>query len=164
MEKQMKRLLSILTLLVALATLPACSAQKRAQRKIQRAVYECPELVQVKAHPIDTVITAPSFADVAVIPMEQILTGDTIYAATHHGTVVVSLCQSDSALRAGFVAAPQPIRYRDTLRYSQVVIPEQWPTEERKTNWWPLVTWLLGIALGGWIIVYLFKNTPIQNR
>lgn len=159
----MRRLISIL-LCFALVATAGCSAKKRAQRKIQRAVYECPELVQVKAHPIDTVITAPSFADVAVIPMQQILTGDTIYAATPHGTVVVSLCQSDSALRAGFVAAPQEIRYRDTLHYPQVVIPEQWPTEERKIIWWPLVTWLLGIAVGVWIFVYLFKNTPIQNR
>lgn len=160
----MKTSLKIAVLFVALVTMTACSAQRRAQRLVRRAVALCPELVQAKAHTIDTVLTAPGWADVVAVPIADVATGDTIYAATDHGTVVVSLRQSDSALRVGFVAAPQPIRYRDTLHYPQVVIPEQLPTEGGKIIWWPLVTWLLGIAVGIWIFVYLFKNTPIQNR
>lgn len=55
------------------------------------------------------------------MPLKPVLDGDTLYAATTHGTVVVSLRQSDSALRVGFVAAPREVRYRDTLYYSQVL-------------------------------------------
>ena len=118
----MKTSLKILLLVVAIVVMNGCSAQKRAQRQVRRAVGRCPELVQVKAHLIDTFLTAPTFADVATVPMATVATYDTIYAATPHGTVVVSLSQSDSSLRVGFVAAPQNIHYRDTIEYAQVVI------------------------------------------
>ena len=159
----MKPLLKTLVLCVALVAMTACSAQKRAERHIRKAVALCPGLVQVKAHPIDTVLTAPGFADMVAIPFRKVATGDTIYAATDHGTVVVSLRQSDSALRVGFVAAPQKVHYQDTLRISQVM-PAPLPTAKEGVDWWPLVTWLLGIAVGAWMFVYLFKHTPIQKQ
>lgn len=161
----MKPLLKTLVLCVALVVMTACSAQKRAQRKIRSAVWDCPELVQVKARPVDTVLTAPAFADVAVIPMKQILACDTVYAATPHGTVVVSLRQSDSALRAGFVAAPQRIHFHDTLHYAQVVVPPaDTPESEETPGWYYLAAWILGAGIGIWIFAYLFKYTPNKKQ
>ena len=118
----MKTNLKILLLAAVLVVMTACSAEKRAARRVRRAVAECPGLVQVKAHPIEGTVTAPAFADAATLPLAAVLQHDTLYAATQHGTVVVSLRQSDSALRVGFVAAPREIRYQDTVRYAQVEI------------------------------------------
>lgn len=142
----MKPLLKILLLCVALVAMTACSAQKRAERHIRKAVAECPELVQVKAHPIDTLLTVPAFADCATLPLAAVLQYDTLYAATDHGTVVVSLRQSDSALRVGFVAAPREVRWRDTVYYSQVVLPEAEPAPPAKRGGG--VAWvLLGVVV-----------------
>ena len=140
----MKHLLSIIILAVVLT---GCSAQKRAERHVRRAVALCPELVQMTARPIDTVLTAPGFADMAVVPFSKVLAGDTVYAATNHGTVVVSLRQSDSALRVGFVAAPQKIHFTDTFRYAQIVSKD--PSEQQKRGFWRGFAWcFLGICLG----------------
>ena len=138
----------MLLMAVALVVTAGCTAQRRAARQVRRAVALCPELVQVKAHPIDTVLTAPAFADCATVPLAAVLAHDTLYAATPHGTVVVSLRQSDSALRVGFVAAPQQVRYRDTVRYQQVVVnPAPQPASGHRL-FDGLVVWLLGIGLG----------------
>ena len=161
----MKTSLKIAVLFVALATMTACSAQRRAERLVRRAVALNPELVQAIAHPFDTVITMPGYADVVELPVREIYRHDTIYAATTHGTVVVSLRQPDSALRVGFVAAPQEIRYRDTLHYTQVAIQQvDEAADEEKPGWVYLVIWILGVGIGAWLIIYLFRNTPIQYR
>lgn len=150
----MKRLLSILVLVLFLT---GCSAQKRAERHIRKAVALCPELVQLKAHPIDTVLTVPGFADVTTVPMEAVLHYDTIYAATDHGTVVVSLSQSDSSLRVGFVAVPQKLNYHDTVRLAQVAF-ETKTGESHGTRFWPgFLIWIFGIGVGLWIFIYLFR-------
>lgn len=150
----MKRLLSILVLVLILT---GCSAQKRAERHMRKAVALCPELVQLKAHPIDTVLTVPGFADVTTVPMEAVLQYDTIYAATDHGTVVVSLSQSDSSLRVGFVAVPQKLNYHDTVRLAQVAF-ETKTGESHGTRFWPgFLIWIFGIGVGLWIFIYLFR-------
>lgn len=150
----MKRLLSILVLVLILT---GCSAQKRAERHMRKAVALCPELVQLKAHPIDTVLTVPGFADVTTVPMEAVLQYDTIYAATDHGTVVVSLSQSDSSLRVGFVAVPQKLNYHDTVRLAQVAF-ETKTGESRGTRFWPgFLIWIFVIGVGLWIFIYLFR-------
>lgn len=150
----MKRLLSILVLVLILT---GCSAQKRAERHMRKAVALCPELVQLKAHPIDTVLTVPGFADVTTVPMEAVLQYDTIYAATDHGTVVVSLSQSDSSLRVGFVAVPQKVNYHDTVRLAQVAV-ETKTGESHGTRFWPgFLIWIFGIGVGLWIFIYLFR-------
>lgn len=158
----MKTSLKIFLLAVALIVMNGCSAQKRAERHIRKAVALCPELVQVKAHPIDTVLTTPGFADMARVPLPQVLAGDTLYAATDHGTVVVSLSQSDSSLRVGFVAAPQKIRYKDQVELPQVVIE---PTSQArgKAFWSHFALVLLGTGIGAGLIIYLFRNTPTQK-
>lgn len=158
----MKTSLKIFLLAVALIVMNGCSAQRRAERLVRRAVALCPELVQVKAHPIDTVLTAPGFADMARVPLPQVLAGDTLYAATDHGTVVVSLRQSDSALRVGFVAAPQKIRYKDQVEIAQVAI-EPTPQARGKAFWSHFALVLLGTGIGAGLIIYLFRNTPTQK-
>lgn len=153
----MKRLLSILVLVLILT---GCSAQKRAERHMRKAVALCPELVQLKAHPIDTVLTVPGFADVTTVPMGAVLHYDTIYAATDHGTVVVSLSQSDSSLRVGFVAVPQRIRYLDTVQLQQVVVEEKPKTASNRGLWEGVAVLLLGFVIGAWVIIYLFRTNP----
>ena len=151
----MKTSLKIALLCVALAVMTACSAQKRAERRVRRAIIECPELVQMKAHPIDTVLTAPAFADVAIVPMQAVETGDTIYAATPHGTVVVSLQQHDSTLRVGFVAAPREIHYQDTLRYAQVAINPVPKTKPKNDFFSDFAVGCLCVAAGFVLALYL---------
>lgn len=148
----MKTSLKIFLLAVALAVMPACSAQKRAEKHLRKAVALCPELVQVKAHPIDTVLTAPGYADCARFPMSEVMKKTTIYAPTDHGTVIVKLLPDDSTLRVGFVAAPIPVRYQDTISYAQVVAPVA--IEKAKGSAWMVIGCiLLGIVIG---IVALF--------
>lgn len=159
----MKRLLSILVLVLILT---GCSAQKRAERHMRKAVALCPELVQLKAHPIDTVLTVPGFADVARVPLPKVLAGDTLYAATDHGTVVVSLSDTDSSLRVGFVAAPQKIRFKDQVEIAQVAI-EPTPQAREKSFWSHFALVLLGLGTGVasclWLLRYVIKpNKTIQ--
>lgn len=142
----MKTLLKTLLLCAALAVMNGCSAQKRAERHLRKAVSLCPEMVQVKAHPIDTVLTVGPWADFTYAPMPK--EGETVYAATNHGTVVVSLRQSDSALRVGFVAAPQEIHYRDTIRYAQVSVEAKPQSTARVGFWKSAVFVLAGVILG----------------
>lgn len=155
----MKHLLSIIILAVVLT---GCSAQKRAERHVRRAVALCPELVQTKAHHIDTVLTAPGFADMALMPLPQVLAGDTLYAATEHGTVVVSLRQSDSALRVGFVAAPQKIRYKDKVEIAQVTI-EPTPQAKGKSFWSHFALVLLGLGTGAALCLWLFRRLLLKH-
>ena len=152
----MKTSLKIFLLAVALIVMSGCSAQRRAERLVRRAVALCPELVQVKAHPIDTVLTAPGFADVTTVPMEAVLQYDTIYAATDHGTVVVSLSDTDSSLRVGFVAAPQKIRYKDQVEIAQVAI-EPAPPEKGRAFWSHFALVLLGLGTGAALCFWLFR-------
>lgn len=157
----MKTSLKIAFLFVAIFVMCGCSAQKRAERLVRRAVNLCPELVQMKAHTIDTVLTMPAWADCADVPLPEVLKGDTFYAATTHGTVVVSLRQSDSALRVGFVAAQQEIHYRDTVNYAEVTVE---PQPQKGTSFWShfalcLFGLGLGIALCVWLYSKLKKNT-----
>ena len=159
----MKTSTKIFLLAVALIVMNGCSAQKRAERHVRKAVALFPELVQLKAHPIDTVLTVPGFADVTTVPMEAVLHYDTIYAATDHGTVVVSLSQSDSSLRVGFVAVPQKLNYHDTVRLAQVAF-ETKTGESHGTRFWPgFLIWIFGIGVGLWIFIYLFR-TDIKRQ
>ena len=156
----MKTALKILILTVALGAMASCSAQKRAERLVRRAVALCPELVQMKAHTIDTTLTVPAWADCTSLPLPKVLQGDTLYAATDHGTVVVSLSGADSSLRVGFVAAPQKFRFKDTVEIPQVVVE---PKQKTGGSFWShfalcLFGIMLGIGLCIWIYSILTKN------
>ena len=158
----MKTSLKIFLLAAALIVMNGCSAQRRAERHVRKAVALCPELVQVKAHPIDTVLTAPGFADMTRVPLHQVLAGDTLYAATDHGTVVVSLSQSDSSLRVGFVAAPQKIRYKDKVDIPQVVI-QPTPPARGKAFWSHFALVLIGLGTGAALCFYLFRRLLLNH-
>lgn len=158
----MKTSLKILILTVAMATMTACSTQRRAERLVRRAVALCPELVQMKAHPIDTTLTVPAWADCAHVPLPKVLQGDTAYAATDHGTVLVSLCQSDSTLRVGFVAAPQQIHYTDTVNVPQVTV-EPSKAKRGAAFWSHFALSLFGIGLGMALCCVLFRHLLLNN-
>lgn len=158
----MKTSLKIILLAAALIVMTGCSAQKRAERHVRKAVSLCPELVQVKAHPIDTVLTVGPWADCTVVPMGDLVAGETLYTATPHGTIVVSLRKADSTLRVGFIAAPQRIRYQDTVSLSQVVVPIDADAEADATSVWRgagLV--LLGIVAGFVILIVIALKVKI---
>lgn len=153
----MKRLLAIVVLAAALT---GCSAQRRAERHVRRALELCPELAQAKARPIDTTLLAPAFADAASIPLADALACDTVYAATDHGTVVVSLSQPDSSLRVGFVAAPQPVRYRDTLHWREIDPAKAQPEKDGAGShfWQDLALWTFGIGMGMALCFWLLRS------
>lgn len=150
----MKTSLKILAFVVAMAAMTACSAQKRAERHIRKAVELCPSLVQVKAHAIDTVLTVPGFADCVKLPLSELLAEDTLYAATDHGTVMAHLDLKDRTIRIGFIATPRELHFRDTINYAEVTLVE--PTTEKKSTFWHdiktgffsvLAVFLIGIIL-----------------
>lgn len=158
----MKTSLKIILLAAILCVITACSAQRRAERHVRKAVALCPELVQTKAHPIDTLLTVRPFVDCAVVPMPG--RGETLYANTDHGTIMVSLHHSDSALRIGFLSAPQRIRYQDTLRYSQVALADAPEAEPKPTRVWRGVGLvLLGIVSGFVILIVIAIKVKITD-
>ena len=160
----MKTSLKIFLLAVAMAAMPACSAQKRAERHVRKAVALCPELVQVKAHPIDTVLTAPGYADCTLVPMGEVLKGKTIFAATNHGTVVVGPIQADSTLRVGFIAAPQKVRYQDTISYSQVAVVTDPQAGHRSAAVWRSICFtLLGVVIGFVALIVIVLKSKIVD-
>lgn len=160
----MKTSLKIALLAVALIVMDGCSAQNRAARRVRRAVVECPELVQLKAHPIEGTVTAPAFADMALVPLAPVLACDTLYAATQHGTVVVSLSDTDSSLRVGFVAAPREMHYQDTVRYAQVVLPPAEPQPKHRPILSAIALWLCGIGLGMALCLWLVRKLLPKNK
>ena len=159
----MKTLLKIFLLAAILSVITACSAQKRAERHMRKAVALCPELVQVKAHTIDTVRTAPGYADCAIVPLANVLEGCTVYSPTDHGTVIVKLRPADSTLRVGFVAAPIPVRYQDTINYSQVIFPDTKEKDGKGSAWIWMGCILLGIVIGFLSLMFIALKAKIHE-
>lgn len=159
----MKTNLKIAILFVALATTTACTAQRKAARHMRKAVELCPELVQVKVHPVDTVLTVKPWADCTTVPLPAVLKGDTVYTATDHGTVVVNFNAEDSTLRVGFISAPQQLHYRDTLHYAQVVVPETMALTGDRSAWVNILLWLFGVSVGMALAVWLLRNAMKRN-
>lgn len=156
----MKTSLKIFLLAAVLIVMTGCSAQKRAERHIRKAVSLCPELVQLKARPIDTVLTAPGYADCAIVPLTDVLEGYTVYSPTDHGTVIVKLRPADSTLRVGFVAAPIPVHYQDTISYAQVVAPEA--IDKAKGSAWMVIGCiLLGIVIGIVALIWIALKVKV---
>lgn len=151
----MKTSLKIFLLAVALIVMNGCSAQRRAERLVRRAVALCPELVQVKAHPIDTVLTVHGWADAVTMQLTDIMRGDTIYRAAEHGTFVVSHNRQNGEVRIGYIAMPQKVRYRDTLHYPQVVLPPSAGQKAKGGFWSHFALVLTGICTGVALCVWL---------
>ena len=119
----------------------ACDANRRAQRRIRRITEQCPELLSVQAHPIDTFIELPPLADTAVMPLAPLLDGQAVKIQTEQGTFTATA--TDDSLTVTYEAEPEPIHYADTLHYQQVVI-EAAPEKKKP----PAFMWfLLGMVL-----------------
>ena len=117
----MKTRLFILVLVLSVSlVLCACDAKRRAQRRIRRITEQCPELLSVQAHPIDTFIELPPLADSAVMPLAPLLDGQAVKIQTEQGTFTATA--TDDSLTVTYEAEPEPIHYADTLHYQQVVI------------------------------------------
>ena len=132
----------------------ACNTQRRAQRRIRRITEQCPELVAIRAHPIDTFISLPPVIDSAMMPLEPILEGQTVTVTTDQGTFTASA--TTDSLTVTYEAEPEPIHYEDTVKYAQVVIEEE-PQSKKPPNYvWFLigmVVVLLAIVIAVFVIV-----------
>lgn len=157
----MKTLLKISLLAVALTVLTGCSAQRRAERHVRKAVELCPELAQVKSHLVDTALTVPSWSDCTVMRMPSM--GETLYAPTRHGTFIVKARNADSLL-LGFVAAPQELHYRDTISFTEVSLPA---TETGQTDdggvWKWIFCFFFGITVGFVILFMIALKANIKE-
>lgn len=138
----MKTRLFILFLVLSVSlVLCACDAKRRAQRRIRRITEQCPELLSVQAHPIDTFIELPPLADTAVMPLAPLLDGQAVKIQTEQGTFTATA--TDDSLTVTYEAEPEPIHYADTLHYQQVVI-EAAPEKKKP----PAFMWfLLGMVV-----------------
>ena len=119
----------------------ACDAKRRAQRRIRRITEQCPELLSVQAHPIDTFIELPPLADTAVMPLAPLLDGQAVKIQTEQGTFTATA--TDDSLTVTYEAEPEPVHFSDTLHYSQVVV-EAAPEKKKP----PAFMWfLLGMVI-----------------
>ncbi len=140
---------------MAVATV-SCSAQYRAQRHIRRAMELCPELVQMKAYPIDAFLSVPGYTDIARVPMSEVLGSDSFSIETDHGTFNMGFNESDSTFEIGFTADPTEVHYQDTINHNQVVIQ---PVEDEGVGFWNGVAiWIFGIGLGVSLAIWLLRN------
>ena len=131
-----------LMMLSVTMVLCACDAKRRAQRRIRRITEQCPELLSVQAHPIDTFIELPPLADTAVMPLAPLLDGQAVKIQTEQGTFTAMA--TDDSLTVTYEAEPEPVHFSETLHYSQVVIEEP-PPEKKKP---PAFLWfLLGMVV-----------------
>ena len=128
-------------LLLMSLVLCACDAKRRAQRRIRRITEQCPELLSVQAHPIDTFIELPPLADTAVMPLAPLLDGQAVKIQTEQGTFTATA--TDDSLTVTYEAEPEPVHFSDTLHYSQVVV-EAAPEKKKP----PVFMWfLLGMVI-----------------
>lgn len=146
-------------LLAAVAILMnGCCSLKRAERRVQRLAEQYPELVQMKAHPIDTFLGVPVFSDTASlrIPAHR---GDTIVAETENGTFTAYLDAADTTqLQVVFESAPAELHYQDTIKYSQVVIE---PEPSKSHSWKFPVGFVVGIFFA---LVSIWAAIKIDNK
>ena len=120
----------------------ACDANRRAQRRIHRITEQCPELLSVQAHPIDTFLTVPSVADSARLPLAPLMEGQPVVVTTGQGTFTVTA--TNDTLTITYETEPEPIHFADTVNYAQVVIEEQPPAKKKP----PAFLWfLLGMVV-----------------
>ena len=139
----MKRVAAILIIVLLLG---GCRSVKRAERRIRRIAEDYPELVQMKAHPIDTFLAVPVKADIAVLPILSIITGEIVKKKTPSGTFTAQL-EGDSLLIA-YTSGKDSIRYIDTIRYSQVVVSSGRQESERREMARQAII-AFGVFLGG---------------
>ena len=134
----------------------ACDAKRRAQRRIRRITEQCPELLSVQAHPIDTFIPLPPVADTAVMPLAPLLDGQAVKIQTEQGTFTATA--TNDSLTVTYEAEQEPIHYEDTLRYSQVVIEEPPPSKKPPNFIWVLLGMVIVLAgILAFVMVVIIK-------
>ena len=151
-----------LSLMLLLTLLSGCSASRR----VQRIVTKHPELLEVQAHAIDTLISVPVITDSIRVPIAVLLTADTVTIPAEHGTFTLSVQvtpthkdlspQPDLAIT--YQTDTTSIHYTDTIHYAQVVIEQPPPTSGRR--WLYLTISILVIAL----FLYLFFTIKPKHR
>lgn len=137
----MKKLLLIIAVAVVMN---GCCSQKRAERRVLRLAEQYPELVQMKAHPIDTFLGVPVFSDTAKLRL-PVHVGDTFVESTPHGTFTAFIDDDDTTkLQVIFESNPTELHYQDTIHYSQVVVSPE--AEAGGRGWRALLWFFLGVA------------------
>lgn len=147
----MRRTLAIVVLCLAMA---GCSAQKRAEKHLRRAVELCPELAQMTARPIDTVFTVSLEVDRCTIPLAPMLTGDTIRTRTEQGTFVTYI--GHDSLEVSYEANPVEVVFQDTIQFKQIT--PKTPKKTHETFCSTLAKIIFGFALCFSIFHHLIKH------
>ena len=140
----MKR--SVIALLVLCLALAGCSAQRRAERKVRRAVELCPELVQLKAHPIDTVFTLAALPDSCRVPIVALRQDAPLAIRAAHG---IFTAHADTAeISIAYFPDTLSYRYTDTVWLPQVTVTETETPAKRQGAWRTACLAAFGVVLG----------------
>ena len=137
----MRRTLAIVVLCLAMA---GCSAQKRAEKHLRRAVELCPELAQMTARPIDTVLTLASPPDSCLLPIAPLIGGHTLTIDGQNGTFTAHA--DTSAIAIAYRPDTILYRYTDTVWLPQVVVAETETPAKRKIHWGAWAFWAVLVA------------------
>lgn len=137
----MRRTLAIVVLCLAMA---GCSAQKRAEKHLRRAVELCPELTQMTARPIDTVFTLASPPDSCLLPIAPLMNGHTITIDGQNGTFTAHA--DTSAIAIAYRPDTLSYRYTDTVWLPQVVVAEPETPAKPEIHWGAWAFWAVLVA------------------
>ena len=137
----MRRTLAIVVLCLAMA---GCSAHRRAERHLRRAVELCPELAQMTARPIDTVFTLASPPDSCLLPIAPLIGGHTITVSGQNGTFTA---HADSVtIAVAYRPDTLSYRYTDTVWLPQVAVAETETPAKRRIPWDAVAFWAVLVA------------------
>lgn len=140
-EEMMRRTLAIVVLCLAMA---GCSAQKRAEKHLRRAVELCPEWVQPQAHPIDTVFTLASPPDSCLLPIAPLMNGHTVTVSGQNGTFTAHA--DTAAIAIAYRPDTLSYRYTDTVWLPQVAVAETETPAKRRIPWDAVAFWAVLVA------------------
>lgn len=136
-----RRTLATVALCLAMA---GCSAQRRAERHLRRAVELCPEWVQPQARPIDTVFTLASPPDSCLLPIAPLMNGHTVTVSGQNGTFTAHA--DTSAIAVAYRPDTLSYRYTDTVWLPQVAVTETETPAKRKIHWGAWAFWTVLVA------------------
>lgn len=149
------RAIAIVALCLAMA---GCSVQRRAERHLRRAVELCPELVQAKAHPIDTVLALAPPPDGCLLPIAALHQADTIAVRAQNGTFTAHA--DSAAITVTYRPDTLSYRYADTVWLPQVVVEPQAKHPERH-RWKFLVGFIIGV---GFTLAVIYAALMLDMR
>lgn len=149
------RTVAIVALYLAMA---GCSVQRRAERHLRRAVELCPELMQTKAHPIDTVFTLASPPDSCLLPIAPLIGGHTITINGQNGTFTAHA--DTSAIAIAYRPDTILYRYTDTVWLPRVVVEGRGETEQDEDR----NMWLMLLVCGFGLLSLGINAIDDRNR